>query len=562
MATNTIHRNDQDTSSSKTILGKTVFQSLKYSALDAAVKSPFYDWTLSSKQIPHQLAVKLIDPWPGNPEAARQFCKGQFSFEESLFPVSCDLWTDYGDHPTLRHAIHSFAFLRDLKAMGGDIARKMARDHVMQWMERYDRFDHNTWSTCTLSERLYFWLTSYDFFGASAGNQFQQRYFDLVIRQARHLSRTLTHDNHGIALLRAARGLIYAGLSFAGREQWVMQGFNVILHEIPKQILSDGGHVSRSPTATADTLQIMFDIRCALRRSDLPVPEIIQHAIDRLGQAFKFFRGHDKKLPLFHGSREGDICALDSLYSQIPVSNRIVKSLPETGFERVQMGRCLMMIDACQSPMPPLDRTSHSSPLAFELSYGRERVFVNCGSHPTSAEWKQILRHTAAHNTLTINHAPAHDILPNGSLARRHDPVRIKRVDDKDSCLLEMQHNAWQAAHGMTHKRRLYISDQGLDIRGEDTLSSDLAPEDALDVTLRFHLHPRVLVSLVQEGQEALLRLPSGLGFRFFSVGGTLSLENSIYVGTGLKPIKTKQLVVTTRMIDTNQQLKWALQRE
>ena len=557
MAVNTLSRSHNTNIDSKNFL-----ENLKHSALDAAVKSPFYDWTLSSKQIPHQLAVKLIDPWAGNENAARQLCKGQFSFEDSLFPVSCDLWTDYGDHPTLRHAIHSFAFLRDLKTMGGDVARKIARDHVTQWMERYDRFDKHTWNTNTLSERLYFWLTSFDFFGASAGAQFQQRYFDMVVRQARHLSRALTHDNHGVELLRAARGLIYAGLSFHGREQWVMHGFNVILNEIPKQILSDGGHISRAPTATADTLQIMLDIRCALRRAELPVPEIIQHAIDRLGQAFKFFRGHDKKMPLFHGSREGDVAALDSIYAQIPVSNRIIKSLPETGYERVQMGRCLMMVDACQSPTPPHDRTSHSSPLAFELSYGRERVFVNCGSHPTSTEWKQVLRHTSAHNTLTINHAPAHEMLPNGSFARRQDPVRIKRVDDKDSCLLEMQHNAWQSSHGITHKRRLYVSDQGLDIRGEDTLSCDLAPEDALDVTLRFHLHPRALVSLVQEGQEALIRLPSGLGFRFFAVGGTLTLDNSIYLGTGLKPIKTKQLVVTSRMIEANHQLKWALQRE
>ena len=116
--------------------------------------------------------------------------------------------------------------------------------------------------------------------------------------------------------------------------------------------------------------------------------------------------------------------------------------------------------------------------------------------------------------------------------------------------------------HMASHINAVYLSDQGLDIRGEDTLSCDLAPEDALDVTLRFHLHPRALVSLVQEGQEALIRLPSGLGFRFFAVGGTLTLDNSIYLGTGLKPIKTKQLVVTSRMIEANHQLKWALQRE
>ena len=34
---------------------------------------------------------------------------------------------------------------------------------------------------------------------------------------------------------------------------------------------------------------------------------------------------------------------------------------------------------------------SHAAPLAFEMSYGRERIIVNCGSHPTNPEWQDML---------------------------------------------------------------------------------------------------------------------------------------------------------------------------
>lgn len=535
---------------------------LKYNALNAATKSPFYDWTLSSKDIPHTLAVKLIDPWPGNSDSGRALCKGQFIIQGSIFEIQTNLFDDYAGHKNLTKSIHNFSWLRDLRCMGGDTARKTARDMVGDWINRYDRFDPQTWDTALLAERLYFWITSFDFFGASAGTEFQNRYFDSLIRQARHLSRSIKHDITGLALLRAARGLIYAGLSFTGREAWVIHGFNIILNQLGEQILSDGGHVSRSPQATAESLQILLDLRCALRRADLPVPDLLQHAIDRNAQAVKFFRGLDKKLPLFHGSSEGDGTLLDALSSQSLTSNKTLKSLPETGYERMQLGRCCIIVDASTVPDAPHDLTAHSSPSSFELSYGRERVFTNCGAHPTSPEWQQILRHTAAHNGLTINGAPVHDLSSIGSFKTRHSPIQLKRQDQTHSILLDMTHNGFEPSHGITHQRRFYISDNGLDVRGEDTLTSPLDPEDALSIAIRFHLHPRVLVSLVQDGQEALLRLQSGLGFRFFSVGGTLSLENSIYLGHGLKPVKTKQLVISSRMLSQHHQLKWALQRE
>lgn len=535
---------------------------LKYNALNAATKSPFYDWTLSSKDIPHTLAVKLIDPWPGNPDFGRALCKGQFNVHDSIFEIQTNLFDDYAHHKNLTAMIHSFSYLRDLRSMGGDTARKTARDLVGDWMNRYDRFDPQTWDTSLLANRLYFWITSFEFFGASAGADFQSRYFDSLIRQARHLSRTIKRDLYGIDLLIAARGLIYAGLSFTGREAWVIQGFNIILNQLDEQILSDGGHVSRSPQKTATALQILLDLRCALRRADLPVPDMLQHAIDRVAQALKFFRLLDKKLALFHGGLEGDTAWLDALASQSLTSNKTLKSLPETGFERLQLGRCTLMVDAATVPNAPHDITAHSSPLSFELSYGRERVFTNCGSHPLSAEWQQILRHTAAHNGLTINGSPVHDLSSIGSFKTRHSPITLKRVDEAHSILLDMKHNGFEPSHGIIHQRRFYLSDNGLDVRGEDTLTAALDPEDALTINIRFHLHPRVLVSLVQDGQEALLRLQSGLGFRFFSVGGTLTLENSIYLGSGLKPIKTKQLVITSRMLEKTHQLKWALQRE
>ena len=106
------------------------------------------------------------------------------------------------------------------------------------------------------------------------------------------------------------------------------------------------------------------------------------------------------------------------------------------------------------------------------------------------------------------------------------------------------------------------LGNQGHDLRGEENLTCTVGLSKPIVSTMRFHLHPKVQVSLIREGEEALLRLPGGSGWRFYITGGTLSLENSVYFGEGSEMRKTKQLVVTAPMEEDTLQLKWALQRE
>ena len=79
---------------------------------------------------------------------------------------------------------------------------------------------------------------------------------------------------------------------------------------------------------------------------------------------------------------------------------------------------------------------------------------------------------------------------------------------------------------------------------------------------IRFHLHPNVQASMTQDGQAALLRLPSGSGWRFKFEGPViLTLEPSIYFGDGSTQRRTSQLVLSGQA-DGNTQITWRLARE
>jgi uncharacterized heparinase superfamily protein len=519
-------------------------------------------WKLAGT-IPEKLLMSPTDVWKGSAEKARWLIHGGiFTLEGDRLELHNANWNPDGVDDTWIKYIHGFEWIRDLKALGGDKGRMAARAMLENWMMQHPHPDEINWRPDILGLRLSNWLSSFPFFGESATPEFQEQFYISLARQVRYLSRNTPGNLSGIPLLQAVRGLAYAGLAMEGREQLLEQALNLLHKEIGKQILSDGGHVSRSPQQLLEAIVVLIDIRTALRQGGYPCPERIQHALDRAVPALRFFRHTDRFFALFNGSQEGHEELMKQVLLQSGSRAKTLNSLPHTGYERLSLGRGLIIMDTGASPKWPHDVTSHAAPLAFEMSYGRERIIVNCGSHPTNAGWQDMLRFTAAHSTLTIDDRNACEIHKDGSLSRKPKKVTCDREDKLDAVLVDASHDGYVPVNGITHRRRLYYADQGNDLRGEDTLVCTTGLNKPHKIAVRFHLHPKVSVSLVKEDQEAILQLPGGTGWRFTASGATLDLEESVYLGEGIRPRKSQQLVIMADMDADTLQIKWALQRE
>lgn len=220
------------------------------------------------------------------------------------------------------------------------------------------------------------------------------------------------------------------------------------------------------------------------------------------------------------------------------------------------------MVDCGGPPSFPHDRVHHAAPLSFEFSYGKERIFVSCGTHPANSEWAEALRATAAHNAVVLDHRNGYEVRGDGHFSRKAQSCHAVRNGDEKAVLIEGSHDGYLPLNGFTHSRSLYLGGKGYDLRGEDLLSSRMQPLKVLDIAVRFHIHPRVLVSLAQDGASALLRLPGGIGWRFQSDVGVLALEDSVYLGDGCELRKSKQLVIYGQTSEKKCKIKWALQRE
>jgi uncharacterized heparinase superfamily protein len=263
------------------------------------------------------------------------------------------------------------------------------------------------------------------------------------------------------------------------------------------------------------------------------------------------FRHGDGRLALFHGAKEGDRSLSDSLLAASKVATSAHASAPEVGFERLTAGRTLVIVDV---GAPPVD--GHASPLAFEMSHGRERLVVNCGAFGGDDErWQSALRSTPAHSTLTVEDADAIDVGWLGALAMR---ISSARQDTEGASWLDARHDGYERRFGISHRRRLYLGETGADLRGEDRLEGRAGRR----FQVRFHLHPDVQSTLSGDRASVSLRTASGVELRFFAVGGSVALEESTYLGGSDQPRCCRQIVVTGTTQKDATRVKWAFRNE
>lgn len=506
---------------------------------------------------PSSLAIRLEEPWPGIGTRGAALLAGEFSFAGEIVRGTAPPWTADGRSEWLA-GLHGFGWLADLAAAGGEAAWRTMREWTSDWLARCDGWDAVAWRADVMGDRLVAWIEHFDeIIGRSEDAAFRRRLLASVARQTRHLGRVALRETGGVKRLAALRGLIVANAAL-GNDRRLDRALAKFEREMEAQILPDGGHVSRNPAAQLAALRYLIDARAALWAQQIEVPPALQSAIDRTAPMLRFFRHGDGKLALFNGANEDEIEVVDLVLARAEAKGRPPASAPHVGFQRLQAGRSLVLADTGLLPKPGLDGDAHAGTLSFEMSYGRERLIVNCGAyHGPSTDWRNVARATAAHSTLIVADTNSSEIRADGSLGRQPTNVPCERAEDSGSQWLAATHDGYLPLFGLIHARQLFLGADGEDLRGEDRVTGRAGQ----GFTIRFHLHPQVQASLTQEGNAVLLRLPSGIGWRLRAQGAVMSLAEGIYLGSG-EVRKSQQVMLDGHVGTAGATVKWALRRE
>ena len=545
----------------------TLLHNWHYNVSKLLYASPVYRFTLLGRA-PRDLALVPPDAWPGSADRGATIVNGEFSFFGETVRGGLRAWRPGGMSDAWLAELHGFDWLRDLRALGGDGARRQARDLVGDWLVRQSSWQEIAWRPDVMGCRLFTWLGQHDFFCASADDDYRQNYLTSLVRQAKHLSRVLPRGTDGAGLILAAKGLIAAGVSLPGHSAWTAQGLKLLERACAQQILADGGHVSRNPAIQSQVLRHLVDTRSALLAARREVPAFLMAAIDRAAPFLRMLRHNDGGLALFNGANEGPGWLIDMLLAQADSRGRPLTSAPHSGFERIVANRTIVLLDTGAPTRSPIDANAHASTLATEISVGRERIIVNCGARPGAREpWTQVQRSTAAHSTMVVDDTNSTEVFATGKAGRRPGNILIDRNDENGSVWLSASHDGYGPLFGVTHQRRLYVDASGDDIRGEDLVVQEGdGKRPPRGFALRFHLHPSVQASLVQNGSAVLLRPPSGVGWRLMADGGTVSLAESVYLGGGDEVRRSEQIVVSGVFDPPDEdgaiaRVKWALKK-
>ena len=493
-----------------------------------------------------------------------------------------DPWTIPAPSERFAYWLHSFEWLHHLAVGQDKMAAVRARYLVDRWIEVFGEWNPYAWDNDIIANRLFVWLTQWSaLLSMDRLSNLAESRRHSTIRQLTRLRNTYRRTPPGLTRLKAAAVIALGGLIIPSKpDKFLNRGLDWLDEEIELQVLADGGHVSRSGEKTLQALYILTILDQALHKKGVEATRLHHRALDRLRHIVPFFQMPDGGMVNFNGGGEADSKFIAALLKTVDTESKPFTYAPHTGYQRIQQGETTVFVDAGQTTPHPFDDDAHLAPLAFEMASGNSRLIVNCGWDPEQPmAWRNMMRETAAHSTLVLDNKSAGRRASQGLIQKVFEnaiesdvgEVKVSRMEQPTGVWLEMSHHGYLEQSGLSHRRRIYVDADGLDVRGEDTLAVPLghAPisRDEIPFDIRFHLHPSVRATLAQDLHSALLIQPGRVGWRFRTDGGPMRIEESVYLGRGSKPVKTEQIVISGHAFadsdgeTKSNRIRWSIKR-
>lgn len=520
--------------------------------------------------VPERLLIAPQDLRTADATNAADIYGGRFLFSGHLVETQGrSPFELHAVHEDWQRELHSFGWLRDLRAADSQIARQNARALVEDWIRYCGRWHQYGWEAPVVTRRILSWLAHSPFILQDGEHDFYRAFIKSLARQVHYLRQTINETEDGVERLHAALAIASACISMAGQGRFARQSIRRLDQELARQILPDGGHISRNPRALIDILADLLPVRQAFVAQGLEVPAAMVQSVDRMMPMMKFFRHGDGALGHFNGmgSTPSDLVATILAYDDArgaPPSNA-----PHSGYQRLSGGASVVLVDAGPAPEISLSGDAHAGCLSFEFSSSVNRIIVNCGVSPKSNPlWRKVSRSTAAHSTASIDDTSSCRFLsekPFGHLLGAPilsgpREINLSREDDAAGCRVIVSHDGYDADHSVLHQRDLRLSADGTVLDGIDTFPATGSVDPDTLYTIRFHLHPSTKASLIRAGSALLLMCRDGEAWEFEAPGSEIAVEESIYLSDIFGHRKTEQIVIAGPL-ETAPSVGWQFRR-
>ena len=490
-----------------------------------------------------------------DPVIAAEIYAGRFAFAGRMVategrspfaaPVPSRAWAE---------ELHGFGWLRHLRASERALSQANARALVREWIAEIRPRHAAGWDPGVTARRIVSWLAHAPMILEGADQRFHRTFVRSLLRQARYLRRAAADAELGLPRLLSAIALAELGLCLAGQPRLQRQSAAFLEDELCRQILPDGGHASRNPGVLIELLLDLLPLRQAFLARGFEPPRALLNAIDRMIPMLRFFRHRDGRFAAFNGMSVTPMEALATVLAYDDARGRPLRGAPHSGYQRIEAGRALIVVDAGRPPSLGFSRAAHAGCLSFEFSSGPARIVVNCGAPFHDDEsWRMAARATAAHSTLTVEDSSSCRFVDSAALKRwigtpilaGPEQVTVERHDRDGAATLMLTHDGYARPFGLVHARFIGLAADGARLVGEDVLRPVGREAEDRAYAVRFHLDPGVRVL---EAGDATVRLgAAGETWLFEAQGLDAQIEESVCLAARQGPQRSAQIVLHGR---------------
>jgi uncharacterized heparinase superfamily protein len=472
-----------------------------------------------------------------DPSFIDEISRGQFGLDSMFVEFDreagqCVFDAPYRDDGFDR-ALHGFSWLRDLASADQIIAQEEAQHLVFEWISRFDKVSGTAYEPLVVARRIVSFLSNAPLINEGQDQDHQRQFLHAICGQVDILTDLVNEVEEDLPRLFCLVALALAALCISRNEYLLEQVTPALGEELERQILPDGGHISRNPGVLLDLLFDLIPLKEAYEKRLGEVPDALNEAIARMLPMIRFFRMGDSSLARFNGQSATPTDALATLLAHDERKRKKPLYAEQTGYCRMEDSPALVLCDVGAAPTGPAALTAHAGCLSFELSVRHFALVVNAGAFTgEDEEWRRYARSTAAHSTLTLDGLSQASFTDDGALS---GPVGVF-VEHESPSAIRARHNGYRESCGLTHRRTLLLEYDGLRLSGIDRLEGfPLRPN--MRYQIRFHLHPFVDIA-PSDGESIYLALPDGEVWRFKAQQGDVQLVDSIYLAyrRGLEP--------------------------
>lgn len=462
-------------------------------------------------------------------------------------------WDGEGFEKLWRYNQHYFD---DLNAIGAPDRRDWHSALIERWIAENPAASGTGWEPYPASLRLVNWVK-----WALAGNPRSAAFHHSIAVQARWLSRRLERHLLGNHLFANAKALIFAGTLLGGAEgdEWHRIGTRILMREIPRQILPDGGHFELTPMYHALALEDMLDLVNILRTGGggQPLLAMCERRIPAMRQWLAAMTHPDGDIAFFNDAAIGVAPAgreLDGYARRLGFDGIDAPAgvwLADSGYARAESGDAVLLAD--MAPVGPsyLPGHAHADTLSFEFSIGGHRVLTNGGTSVYGLSEERLRqRSTAAHNCVVVDGRNSSDVWSGFRVGQRARVLTPEARLDNDHAVLRAGHDGYRSLPGRPLHWRQWTLD-ATSLRIEDELTT----ADA-NAVAHFHFHPDVVIEPLG-ADHGTLTLPDGRRLDWRAAGGTCRLIDSHWHPEFGVDLPTRSILLTLHGARSALHLSW-----